>query len=199
MKSSTNMFISLLLPNLYTNFSTIILKTYCGDFATGIYSGGQKFQQIIEQLTGILSRTFFPFLARHKEKHHIYVIISGSIAVCSSFLMFCGADLFVKIFLSPEFSDSATVMKIFSISPVFLFLMNTYGTNYLVIINKENILRNIIIFVSILGFALTWWLTPKYSYIGATLTVTIVWGVRGLATFIFAKKEQRHENYLACQ
>lgn len=191
MKSSTNMFISLLLPNLYTNFSTIILKSYCGDFATGIYSGGQRFQQIVDQLTQILSRTFFPFLARHKEKHHIYVLISGFIAVIASLLMFFGADLFVKIFLAPEFAQSAKVMKIFAITPVFLFLMNTYGTNYLVIIKKEYILSNIIIGVSIFGFGLTWWLTPSYGYIGAALTVTIVWGVRGITTYIFAKRESR--------
>ena len=81
--------------------------------------------------------------------------------------MFIGAQWFVNIFLSPEFEDAVMVMKIFAITPVFLFLMNTYGTNYLVIIGKENILRNIITVVSVLGFGLTWWLTPTFSYIGA--------------------------------
>lgn len=190
LKKSTDMFISLLLPNLYTNFSTIILKSYCGDFATGVYNGGQKFQNIVDNLTGILSRTFFPFLARHKEKHHVYVLISGSIAVAASAFMFIVAQWFVNIFLSPEFEDAVMVMKIFAITPVFLFLMNTYGTNYLVIIGKENLLRNIITVVSVLGFGLTWWLTPTFSYIGAATTVTAVWGIRGLLTFIYAKKYQ---------
>lgn len=191
LKTSTDMFISLLLPNLYTNFSTIVLKSYCGDFATGVYNGGQRFQNIVDNLTGILSRTFFPFLARHKEKHHIYVIISGCIALFSSVFMFIGANWFVNLFLTPEFKDAVTVMRIFAITPIFLYLMNTYGTNYLVIIGKENILRNIILFVSIFGFGLTWWLTPAYSYIGATITVTTVWGIRGLLTWFFAKKYQR--------
>lgn len=190
LKSSNDMFISLLLPNLYTNFSTIILKVYCGDFATGIYNGGQKFSNIMDQLTGILSRTFFPFLARHKEKHHLYVLISGSIALAASLIMFFGAQLFVDIFLTDEFKDAVIVMRIFAISPIFLFLMNTYGTNYLVIIGKENILRNIILAVSLLGFILTWYLTPKYSYIGAATTVTVVWGIRGLLTYYFANKEK---------
>lgn len=190
LKESTDMFISLLLPNLYTNFTIIILKSYCGDFATGVYNGGQRFQAIVDNLTGILSRTFFPFLARHKEKHHVYVLISGSIAVAASIFMFWGAQWFVNIFLSSEFEDAVLVMRIFAITPVFLFLMNTYGTNYLVIIGKENILRNIILIVSVLGFGLTWWLTPKYSYIGAALTVTIVWGIRGALTYIYARRYQ---------
>lgn len=190
-KGSTNMFISLILPNLYTNFSVIILKSYCGDLATGIYNGGQKFQGVVEQLTQILSRAFFPFLARHKEKHHIYVMISGVIALAASIFMFFGAPWFVNIFLTEEFSDAIVVMRIFSITPIFLFLTNTYGTNYLVIVGKENILRNIVIIVSIIGFALTWLLTPQYSYIGVASTITIVRGVRGLWTFVEAKKIQR--------
>lgn len=194
LRQSNDMFISLLLPNLYTNFSTIILKVYCGDYATGVYNGGQKLQNIIDQLTNILSRTFFPFLARNREKHHIYVIISGIIAIMASLLMFFGAQLFVNLFLTKEFEHAVIVMKIFSITPIFLFLMNTYGTNYLVIVGKEKVLRNIIIIVSIIGFILTWILTPKFSYIGAATTITIVWGIRGASTYFFARKEKR-KNY----
>jgi len=197
-KASTNMFISLIMPNLYNNFSTIILKAYCGDFATGIYSGGQRFQQILDQLTAILSRTFFPFLARNKNSHHIYVLISGSIAVGASLIMFFGAELFVKTFLSPEFSDSVIVIKIFAISPFFLFLMNTYGTNYLIIINKEEILRNIIVVVSLIGFLLTWIFTPRFSYIGAALTITLTWGIRGFVTLYYAKKEAHSPQDKTC-
>lgn len=188
LKNSTNMFISLFLPNLYTNFTTIILKEYCGDFATGVYNGGQKFQTIIDNLTQILSRTFFPYLARHKDKHHIYVLISGFIAIIGCLIMYFGADLFVKIFLTEEFKDAINVMRIFSITPIFLFLMNTYGTNYLVLIGKEDILRNIIVVVSLIGFVLTLWLTPQYGYLGAAYTVTVVWGIRGIITWFYAKK-----------
>lgn len=190
LKSSTNMFISLLLPNLYTNVSTILLKTYCGNFAAGIYNGADKFLAIIDHISGLLSRTFFPFLSRHKEKHYVYAIISGSIAVIASLLMFFGAKLFVHIFLTPEFADAVVVIKIFTFTPIFFFLINTYGTNYLVIIGKENIIRNIVAFISILGFVLTWILTPLYSFIGAAIAVTVVRGINGILTFIFAKKYQ---------
>lgn len=189
-KSSANMFICLILPNFYTSFSTILLQVYCGETATGIYSGGQKFQQLTDNLTGILSRTFFPFLARHSDKHRVYVAISGGIAVVIGLLMFSGANLFVKFFLTEEFAGAADVIRIFAITPIFLFLINTYGINYLVIVGKENILRNIIIVVSLLGFILTWWLTPLYGYIGAACTITVVWGIRGIVTVYFAKKIQ---------
>lgn len=189
-KSSANMFISLILPNFYGSFSTILLGMYCGETATGIYSGGLKIQQISENLTVTLSRTFFPFLARHTDKHHIYVVISGCIAIVSGLLMFFGADLFVCIFLTEEFAGVADIIRIFSITPIFLFLINTYGVNYLVIVGKENILRNIIMAVSLFGFVLTWWLTPRYGHVGAACTVTMVRGVYGMTVLYFAKRIQ---------
>lgn len=118
-------------------------------------------------------------------------MISGVIALAASIFMFFAAPWFVNIFLTEEFSDAIIVMRIFSITPIFLFLMNTYGTNYLVIVGKENILRNIVIIVSIIGFVLTWLLTPEYSYIGVASTITVVWGIRGLWTFIEAKKNSK--------
>lgn len=190
LQGSTNMFICLLLPNLYTNFSTVILKTCCGSAATGIFSEGQRFQQIIDQLTQVLSRTFFPFLARHKEKHYMYVRISGVISVVACFTLFFGADLFVRLFYTSEFASVVPVIRIFAITPFFLFLMNTYGTNYLVVIGKENILRNIIIFCSFLGLVLTWIIIPKYSFLGAAVSITVVWGIRGVLTYLFARKEK---------
>ena len=189
LKGSTDMFICLILPNLYTNLTTIILKSFGGDAATGIYSAGQKFQQLADQLSQVLSRTFFPFLARHKEKHHIYVKISGAISVAMALVLFFGANLLVKIFYAEEFAPAAAVIRIFALTPIFLFLSNTYGTNYLVIIGKERILRNLTVICSIIGLLLTWLATPKYLYIGAACTITIVRGIRGILILLFAKKK----------
>lgn len=191
LKESTDMFVCLLLPNLYNNLTTIVLNTFCGQTATGIYNAGQKLQFIVDNFTAILSRVFFPFLARHREKHHVYVIISGTIAILASVAMFFGAQLFVDIFLTPEFDQSIIVMRILSVTPILMFLMNTYGTNYLVIIGKEKISRNITIVSSLIGFILTWIITPLYSFIGAAITVTISRAINGISTYIYAKKEKR--------
>lgn len=190
-KGSTNMFITLFLPNLYTNFTTVLLKSSRGNTEAGIYAGGTQVNNLLDNFISILSRTFFPFLTRHQDKHYIYVMISGTLSVIASLVAFFGADFFVGFFLSDEFADAVTVMRIMAISPIFLFLMNTYGTNYLVVVGKERILRNIIIVCSIIGFALTWPLTTQYGYIGAAITVTSIWGIRGVTTYIYAKREMK--------
>ena len=187
-KSSWNMFLSLLFPNLYTNFSTILLRSTCGEVATGLYSAGQKFITIIDQLFQVLSRTFFPFLARRLDKHSIYVKISGTLSIIASITLFIFSDFLVDIFFTPEFKDASYVIKIMAIAPFSLFLMNTYGVNYLVLVGKDKQYRNIIIGFSILGFILTWILTINYSYIGTAITISGIWLLRGLTTFAYAKR-----------
>jgi PST family polysaccharide transporter len=188
LRESFNMFISLLLPNLYTNFSVILLGVYGGSTATGIFSSGKRFIDLCEQFMQVLSRAFFPFLSRRMDKHETYVKISGWISIVMSIVLFVSADLLVKIFYSPEFSNSALVIRIMSIAPFFLFLLNTYGANYLVLQKKENILRNIVLFCSIIGFVLAWITILTLNYIGVAITIIVVWGIRGFLTWYYAQK-----------
>lgn len=187
-KSSFDMFISLFLPNLYTNFSVTLLGFYGGDAATGIYSSGKKFVDICDQISSVLSRTFFPFLARRIDKHGLYVCISGILSIVMGLCLFFLADLLVDIFYTSEFENAAIVMRIMSVAPFFLFLMNTYGTNYLVLKGREDILRNVILFCSIGGFVLAWIAIMNLNYIGVAITITTVWGIRGFLTWFYARK-----------
>lgn len=190
-KGSANMFVSLICPNLYTNFSTVLLRTTCGEVATGLYDAGYKFISIIDQLFQVLSRTFYPFLARKIDKHQLYTYISGSFSVLASIGLYVCANTLVKIFYTPEFTDAVWVIKILSIAPFSLFLMNTYGVNYLVLVGKDRLYRNIIIVYSVIGFMLTLFVTPKWSYVGMAFTITTIWLLRGVTTFIFAVKHKR--------
>ena len=190
-RSSYSMFLSLIIPNLYTNFSTILLRTTCGEVATGIFDAGKRFESIISQISEVLSRTFYPFLARRLDKHHIYTLIQLFFSISGSLFLFFGANFLVDLFYTSEFNSATEVIRIFSVSPIAIFLMNTYGTNYLVLKGKEKIYRNIIIVCAIIGFILTLVLTPRYSYIGASITIVFVWCIRGLMTYCVAKKYSR--------
>ncbi|MCC8096378.1 MAG: hypothetical protein LIP05_14165 [Tannerellaceae bacterium] len=186
-----NMFLTLFLPNLYTNFSVILLKIYGGTTATGIFSSGNRFIILFDQLSLVLSRTFYPFLARRIDKHDLYVKIGAGISILSCIFLFFSADLLIKIFFTEEFQESVKVIRIMAITPFLLFLMNTFGTNYLVLIGKEKVLKNIILICSILGFILSCIIVTHYSYIGISITLVSIWGIRGVLTFYYAKKFQK--------
>lgn len=191
LKESWNMFLSLFLPNLYSNFSTILLRTYGGEIATGIYSGGSRFISLFNELSDALSRTFYPFLARRLDKHAVFVIINGLISLLASLGLFFGADLLIRIFYTPEFQESAKVIRIMAITPFFLYLIDTYGVNYLVLINKVKVLRNIVLFCSLMGFLLSWFFVIRYHYIGVAILLTFVRGIYGSLTWSFAKKYKK--------
>ena len=192
-RGSWNMFVTLFVPNLYTNFSIILIKYYGGVIPAGLYSAGFKFIDLVDQLYGVLSRTFYPFLARRLDKHKLYVRISGTLSILAGLFLFFGANLLVKIFYTNEFTESVRVIKIMSVCPFFIFLMNTYGPNYLVLIGKEHVLRNIVIFCSVGGFILSWLIIPRYSFTGVAITITIVWGIRGFLTAFYALKPEASE------
>lgn len=196
-KGSFNVFVSLFLPNLYSNFSIVLLGVYGGEIVTGLYSAGNKFLQICNQFAQVLSRVFFPFLARRIENHKYYVRINGIISILMSVVLFCGADLLVKIFYTPDFDAATAVIRIMAISPFFLFLDNTYGTNYIILKGHDYIVRNIVTVCSIGGFLFAWMAVINWSYIGVAITMVLVRGFMGTLTWCYARRyinTKRHKS-----
>jgi PST family polysaccharide transporter len=193
-KGSANMFWSLLLPNLYTNLSVILLSAFSGAGATGIYDSGRKFISIIDQLSQTLSRTFYPFLARRSEKHNLYVKISAVTSIVMSLILFLLADLLVKIFYTAEFTDAVTVVRIMAITPIFAFFYHSYGINKLVISGKEYVFAKINIVCSIIGCILGILGTYYFSYIGIALSVVLTRGIISITSFV-KYRELKDKNY----
>lgn len=189
-RSSFDVFLNNIMPNLYNSFSTMLLGFVGGPSANGIYDAGCKFVNIAQQFMQVVSRTFFPFLSRKIEKHHIYVLINIFLAAVGSLLLFLLSPLLIKIFFTSEFYPSITIMKVMSISLFFLMLGDVYGTNYLIIKGKERQLRNISLICSLIGFAISFPLIHYFDYIGAALTVTITRGLLGFNSMFYAKRLQ---------
>lgn len=189
-RSSFDVFLNNIMPNLYNSFSTMLLGFVGGPSANGIYDAGCKFVNIAQQFMQVVSRTFFPFLSRKIEKHHLYVIINVFLAAVGSLLLFLLSPLLIKLFFTPEFISSIIIMKIMSISLFFLMLSDVYGTNYMIIQGKERKLRNIALICSLIGFAISFPLIHYFDYIGAALTVTITRGLLGFSSMFYAKRLQ---------
>ncbi|MBR5604504.1 MAG: flippase [Bacteroidales bacterium] len=187
-KSSTDIFVNNLMPTFYNAFSTILLGFIGGDVANGLYEAGTKFTNMFQQFLGVLSRTFFPFLSRKIDKHAFYAKINVGTSVVFSLALIIIAPLLVKLFYTSEFVNATSVIRITSVSLIFLSIGNVYGTNYLIIINKEKQLRNITFISSIIGLALSFPLIYKYEVIGAALVVTLTRGILGIMTMWYAKK-----------
>lgn len=189
-KSSTNLFLNDVFPNFYKAFSGILLGFVGGTSANGILEAGTKFEDVVYRFIHIISRTFFPFLSRKLDKHSFFAKINIGISIFSAILLFIGAPWIIKTFYSTEFLEAIPVLRIMSLSIIFLALSNTYGVNYLVISGHEKKLRNITMASSIIGFAMSLPLVYYYSYIGAAITITVSRFFLGIGSMIVAKNTQ---------
>lgn len=185
-KESTDVFINNLMPNLYNSFSVMLLGIYCGPTANGFFDGGNKFNSVAYQFHSVISRAFFPFLSRRIDKTNLFTTINIVSGVIVSISLMVFAPLIVKVMLDSEFYDSIIVLRILAFSMIFMVLSSTYGTNYLIIVKKERLLRNVTIACSVIGMSIAYPLVTAYSYVGAAITVLISRMLLGLITFFAA-------------
>lgn len=192
-KGSTDVFLNHLMPNLYNSFSTLLLGFWGGGTAVGILDGGNKFVHLCTQLQTTINRAFYPFLSRKVDKHHQYLIVTLSIAVLMSLILFFSAPLLVRFMLSAEFAESVYVIRIRAISLIFYAVSSAFGANYLIIRHKEALLRKLTTRCSLMGFIIAWPLVYYFSYIGASLTVTISLGMLAVSYYQASQKLNKHQ------
>ena len=186
--STSDLFINTFMPNLYNSFSTLLLGFCWGNTANGLFDAGNRFATFAYQMLYVLSRTFFPFLSRRIDKHNFYAISYLSISIVISCFIFIIAPYLINFFFTSEFQDAIIVLRILSISIIFLALCNVYGTNYLVIVKEERLLRNITFISSLVGFACSIPLVYYWGFIGAAITITLSRGILGVFTAFEAVK-----------
>lgn len=179
-KSSTDVFVNNLAPNLYNSLSIVLLGIWGGSAATGIFDGGNKFISMSNQVLSVLEQSFYPFLSRRIDKHKVFLAINLIVSILMAAVLFFGAPIIVNLLLSPEFAESVVVLKIMSFSIVFRAISNVYGKNYLIIQHKEKILRTITLLSSVISFLLSIPLIRSYSYLGAS--IVMLFGIFLMAT-----------------
>jgi len=190
-KESSDVFLNQIIPNLYNSFSTVLLGALHGSTANGLLDAGTKFVTVARSLLDVLSRAFFPFLSRKLSYHNVYQLLSISISVVSALLLFILAPVIIKLFYTEEFYDAIIVLRIVSLSIIFLSLSNIFGVNYLILRGFEKELRNITLVSSIFGFIIAWPLVYFYGYIGAALTITGTRVALGTVIMLSALQKQR--------
>lgn len=179
-KNSTDVFVNNIMPNLYNSLSTVLLGFMGGSVSNGLLDAGSKFVAVAQQFMTVLSRVFFPFLSRKIDKHAMYAKLSLIIAAFSSVCLFIAAPLIIKLFFTEEFYSAIIVLKIMSLSIVFITMINVYGVNYMILKGREKELKNITFFCSVLGLFFSIPLIYNFDYIGAAVTITLTRAILGL-------------------
>ena len=183
-KSNTDLFVNQLFPNLYNSLSSLLLGVFHGNAANGIFDAGYKFSGTCQQFFYIISRTFFPYLARKSNKHWVYARFNLLLAGVISCFLFLFAPVIIKLFFTAEFYDGIYVLRILSVSIFFFVVTNVYGTNYLFIKGYEKEVRKATMYASIISFVIAIPLVYFFSYIGVAIIISFARGLIALFTYV---------------
>lgn len=186
-KNSTDVFVTNIMPNFYYGFSTLLVGFYGGVTSNGLLDAGRRFAAISEQFMNVVSKVFYPYLARNKNKHSAYAFINLTLSICAFVFLVISAPFIMKIFFTPEFILAVPVLQISSLSLVFLSLRNIYGVNYLILYGHERVARNIITITSVLGFFAAFPLVCYLDYIGAALVSVTIHALQGVWMMLSSK------------
>lgn len=198
-KSSTDVFLNTIVPNLYNSFSTLLLGFFGGSISNGILNSGTRFVGITQQFMDVIARTFFPFLSRKIDKHHLYVKLNVILSIVFTIILFFAAPFLIKLFFTPEFYDAIVVLRIMSLSVLLISIRNVYGTHYMLIKGYEKQLRNLTFIGSFIGFIISFPLIYYYDFIGAAITIIVAQAIMALFVIIKARKIISNDKYMETQ
>ncbi len=193
-KTSADVFLNNLMPNLYNNFTTLLLGIWCGDTANGIYYAGRKFGQVSVTLMNTVATVTFPYFSRKMTNHSLYAKITLGISGLGSLLLFVLAPWIIKIFFGTGYEEAVTVARITAFALFFVAMDSIYGQNYLIVTHREKLLRNLTLVASIIGFAIAFPLIYYFSYKGAATTYMVSSFLVGSLPMYFALKLKKSKN-----
>jgi len=199
-KTGKDLFVNQVCMSFCVNLPNILLGTISGSDAAGLYDAAGRLHNAGRHSIDVLNRTFFPFLSRRMDKHVGYRRINFAFSLLLAVLLFAFAPLLVRLLFSEEFSPAVPLLRILSVSVFFAGISSAYGVNYLLLVGREKLLRNITLTVTLFGVALFVTLTSLYSTTGAAVAVVILNAAFACSYFIAAKycekQAQINENQL---
>lgn len=186
MKQDFNIFITTLAPNLYNNSMGVLLGIFTNNIQVGYYSAATKLIEVGNSFINIISIAIYPYLNRSKNYRKKLLNSTLLIGLCISLFFILFSDHLITILFGKEMNPSILILQILSLSPLFISMMSVYGTNTLILEKKDRLVRNIILFFSIIGFLLGLILIPFYGIMAAAIILVTIRGLIGLTEWIFA-------------
>ncbi|NTU73480.1 oligosaccharide flippase family protein [Candidatus Roizmanbacteria bacterium] len=199
LKSGRHSFVNQFAPNLYNNSVVFILGIVFGGNAVGLYSSATRVVDAVSSLGYILSNTFLPYLSRSMDNHIIFRKIMLIVGGFCSMLLFVMADM-IGCFLHPSYGlKIAFLIRMTCFSVFMIFVMLTYGTNYLMLKGGEEQTARITLFASISFFIISLILIPRYGIVGGLITLVGARSVIAAAIYFVYRRMAHSLEYDALQ
>lgn len=188
LRESWNMFINILFPNFYNNYSYLILGYFSSLADVAVYDIIRKIMSISEQAMGILSKVYFPVLSNNFSKFLSFLRVMLFAAILLMVFQLVFIQFGIYYFESKNITIDNKMLYLQSIAPVVYGLMTAYGINSLGVNNHDRELRNITVVTSVIGFLVVTILTYFYDSLGALSGVLLTWLIRAVMCYFLSTR-----------
>ena len=190
LKEGRHAFLSQFSPNLYNNTATFFLGMTVSNSVLGVYASSTKIIDAFNSIGILLSNTFLPSISMDIKNHKFFkklMLLTGGGLFLFSLLF---SDLIVSIFIKEDSEIVSRYFKLLTPMIFFIFLRFTYGNNYLMLIGKEKLYKNIVLLVCLLFFGLTFILIPSLNIYGSIIIMLGASGTMALFSYIYYLKHK---------
>ena len=189
--SNFDIFINQFLPLLYNNTSSFLLGTLLNPATLGVYDALRKIVDLITMMISIISRVFFPYLNRRKEKFLLYrnLMIYVSIALVTGLLSIHSV---IFEYLNMSYDSAFLVLFILSIGVFGYVLYDVYGLNYFIIRRQDKLVRNNTLIASLIGLSMAFPLISYLGIVGAAINLSFARSLMGGVLFFKWRRDFKH-------
>jgi O-antigen/teichoic acid export membrane protein len=181
-KSVLILLFSTIAVQLYTQLDTTMTGIICGDIYVGYYTNVNKLIRVVVSVVSAVGAIMLPRLSFYYEEgkliaFHDYINKALKVILFLAVPAFIGLVLFaddiVMLMLGNDFFPSIITLKILAILIPILSVGNLFGTQILMVLNKEKKLMESVIFGSIINIVLNSVLILRFQQNGAALASVI--------------------------
>lgn len=184
--------ISQLAPNLYNNTSVFLLGIHASPLAVGIYSSATKLVDAANSFAYVLSNTFLPHLARTPAHHQKFARLMLTIGTAATVALLTLAEPIASLLFGATSPAIAKLVRWLAPGVLCVFVILVYGTNFLMLVGRDYLQRNIALYTSVAFFIVALIAIPALGTPGAVLTLVGARLAMALATYVAYRKVGKH-------
>jgi PST family polysaccharide transporter len=172
LKNNCNLFLNQLVPNLYNNATTLLLGFFGGTLITGAYGVLRKITNLLENILGIISNSFYPAINKDQENTNTYRKVQWTVSLLMITSVVVGSP-FILEFFNVENESAFPTLFILLTGIIGLTMYDIYGLNHFIVHKKDKLVFYNTLVFSIIGFVLAIPTIYLGGIIGAALTVSL--------------------------
>ncbi|CAM3324531.1 oligosaccharide flippase family protein [Empedobacter stercoris] len=193
LKYSFSSFITLIIPLLYVNTSSVIMGFLGQDKHVAYFDTSYKVSNGFVSINQILTNALYPFVSRKENMIKLASILLISVGAFMTILSFLLSEFIIINIMNLDMKESILPLKILCLSPLFLSIRSAFGVNYLLVKNHDKLYMKIAMFSSIFSFIIGFMIIQKWYSVGAAVVVVLAQGLYSLISMFFALKFMRNE------